>query len=329
MRIVVLALLVAGCISKPARDPDRGAAGDRTWRQITGPGAELPGPLLSPRLAYDRVSEHVYLFGGAAGEAVSNIMWRLDGDEWVTVCEDCLGLYEKRYRSGFAADGEFFVFGGVSDAAGGDQHAEVYTSPTGAKWDFFPTSPMPSPRDQASLVPFHGKIYQVGGYGAGKAKDDADSLETNRWTPETDNAVNMGGAGQSVTVDSDHDRILALQDNSGNGAADGLYAYDGSVWDAVCSACTGVKRSDASLLHIPGADVTLIIGGNVQGSPTNETWSAQGGGAFATLDEPGTLPSRASTGVAFDPIRDRVILYGGVGPDCENGCSGTYELVLK
>ncbi len=329
MKTALIALLAAGCIAKPARDPDRGAPGERTWKLVTG--ADQPGPLLSPRLTYDPASAHVYLFGGAFGGAVANKLWRLDGNTWNVVCDDCLGAFTTRYRSGFAADGgQFYVFGGVSDAGGIDQHAEVYTSPTGTKWDFFATTgAMPSARDQASLVAFHGKLYQAGGYGANVAKDDLSSLETDRWTVEPRNSANTGGEGTAVTVDSDHDRILAIQDNSGKSAADGLFAFDGAAWTNVCTTCTGINRGDASLVHIPGADATFIIGGNVAGTPTHDTWRAGSDGVFAKIDEGGTLPSRAATGVAFDPIGDRVVLYGGQGPDCANGCAGTYELVLK
>jgi hypothetical protein len=87
-----------------------------------------------------------------------------------------------------------------------------------------------------------------------------------------------------------------------------------------------MQRRDASIVHIAGRNLTLLIGGNHNGNEVDGTMVLNGD-HWEVLDA--TMPpGRSSAGVVYDPDHDAVIVYGGTGSgsNCANQCSDTFVL---
>jgi hypothetical protein len=145
----------------------------------------------------------------------------------------------------------------------------------------------------------------------------------------------MSGQGQEITYDTKRKRMLTLIDNDGNGDFDQLWEYTTeNGWASVCAGCTNTKRV---FVYVPTMDATLVISGQpydgsnrLDSTPKiGGTWMMQGDASTMTLlDE---QPALSSVGVAYDPTRDVVVMYGGDGCGQNGGgyCSDTWELLPK
>ena len=74
-------------------------------------------------------------------------------------------------------------------------------------------------------------------------------------------------------------------------------------------------RSYSSAIYDPVGDRMLVFGGQSGGTPFNETWSLSLSPAFPTwelLATQGTPPPARSRHTAiYDPVRQRMVVYGG------------------
>jgi len=329
---IVVALLATGCISKPDKP-----GGPRVWKQIAG--ASQPGLLITPRMAYDPALKSIVMFGGEevpenGSQSISNAMWRFDGAQWLQLCDPCLAI--PHLMPGFASDGHRFVaVAGVTDVAGHDDSHDAFEYTNGMWVPLVTTGTGPTNRNMGQLVAFRDQLYEIGGYDGAtpSVEHDAYALDGTTWTPLAVSTSMFAGGGQIIAADTDNDRIVALVDDGDNGMFDGLWSFDG-VWKPLCTTCTNLERSGASIVHIDGVDLTLILGGGTdQGgnAPIGGTWSYSGTAAAAiryddTAEQP--FPPRSLFGVAYDPEHDIVVVYGGLGcgPNHENACAETWEL---
>ena len=331
--------------------------------------ASQPGMLESPRLAYDPTLRTVVLWSGSDADKHSvTSMWSLgtgEADaatgEWTLICSATSGkpcAIPERWRGGFAAtDQATYNFGGASYVDGQYQvHNDVWKYSV-AGWmqvdlDLSTANnSVPAQRDNAQMVwdPDDSWFYVYGGAPASAGVNDLWTLSTTGVFSHLNGTTNGGsqpgegpvlsGQGQEIAYDTRRKRLLTLVDNDGAGEFDELWSYshDSDLWSHVCTGCTGFKREFASLIYVPTLDATLFISGQPHAggssNPLNTTpkitatWMLQGDATVATqLD---TSPIVSSAGVAYDPNRDVVVLYGGDGCDSSGSdrCSNTWELV--
>jgi hypothetical protein len=111
-------------------------------------------------------------------------------------------------------------------------------------------------------------------------------------------------------------------------------------WTPLCDGCTGAGRAQVSLVHVPEYDQTFMVGGcDALSVSFCFEYAVAGtlvlvGDHFETYDAQ-FPPARLAPGLAYDPSRDVVVMYGGYGydtdPDCDsNGnCGGTWELARE
>ena len=313
MKAAVFALALAACVGKPARP---GA-----WQLITG--ANQPGGVTTPRLVWDPDLHAIVMYGGDRVDTPSDAMWSFDGATWQKLCDPC-GL--GRHREGLAWDGSKLVAFGGEDATNGDAYTNnAFTY--GSGWAPLELSgSAPDAQTYSQLVPYHGRLYAVGGYATGGPSKQVASFADGAWRHEPDAGDTIVGVGMGLTADPDHDRILALVDSAGNFEEDGVWAFDGKTWTKVCDPCTGKPKHSASLIHVPDRDVTLLIGGQDHDGKRIAGTQVLVDGQFVPYDAPVTFPARANLGVAYDPERDVIVVYGGASEDCPFGCDETWEL---
>jgi hypothetical protein len=312
MRFVLAAMIVTGCIGKPDRPGG--------WHQVDN--AHEPGHLVSARLTWDPSRHAVVMYGGETPSSASDAMWSFDGSAWTKLCDPC-GVH--RARAGFTWTGtQLMIFGGEDKTSG-----DVYTNSTyifDTAWhELATTGDVPDVQTYAQLVPYRDRVYAVGGYVGNGPSNLLASLGGTTWRTEATGGDVMASMGMGATYDADHDRILAAIDATGNFEEDGVWSYDGA-WHLLCDPCTGVPKHGASLVHVPGYDLTLLIGGERHdATQVPGTWRLDGD-RFVAYDLPEAFPARTATGVAYDPERERIVVYGGASPDCDQGCDQTWEL---
>lgn len=313
MKALLFAIALAACVGKPARP---GA-----WKLVTG--ANQPGGLRSPRLVWDPDLHAIVMYGGDRLDMPSDAMWSFTGSAWQKLCDPC-GV--QRHRNGFTWDGQQLVSFAGEDTSNGDAYtSDVFTY--GSSWrPETTTGDVPLQTTFAQLVAYHDRLYAIGGYSTGGPSVKVASLSGMIWRAEPDAGDTMASTGSESTVDTEHDRILSLVDTTGNTEEDGVWAFDGTTWDKLCEPCTGVAKHGASLIHVPGHDVTLLLGGELHDQSFVAGSRVLQGSTFVPYDDPVTYPARADVGVAYDPERDLVVVYGGASEDCQFGCDETWEL---
>jgi hypothetical protein len=253
------------------------------------------------------------------------------------VCDPCLEVANPLgqggiFEPGFAFDpirDRFVLFGGEGPNVA-DFRNDVWEF-AGSSWSYLGPAGGPSPRAMAQLVydPILGGMRMLGGYNANAIPetwtyvDGAWALDDN--TPR----ASMTAEATESTYDSDHQRVLVLEDSANAlSPADGLWVHDASGWQMLCKPCTtdGTPRIDAALVHVSGYDQTFLIGGRNNDIPDLA-------GTWVLVDdhfEPymtlGDLPPRVDAGVAYDPVRDVVVLYGGWADSLTDIRAETWEL---
>lgn len=94
--------------------------------------------------------------------------------------------------------------------------------------------------------------------------------------------------------------------------------------------CTWLGRRAAGVVYVPTSDDTLIIAGNGHSEEIAGTWALSSGGS-AVLRDQLFLPRRNHFAIAYDPVRDLVLVYGGHGASCEydraSNCPETWRYV--
>jgi hypothetical protein len=91
MRCLLLSLLATGCLGEPVAPGPDGV--HRTWHRRTD--AEQPGPLASPRLAYDSKRQRVFMYGGSDDNTSTptDRMYELDDTGWTKLCDPCTRVH--------------------------------------------------------------------------------------------------------------------------------------------------------------------------------------------------------------------------------------------
>jgi len=104
-----------------------------------------------------------------------------------------------------------------------------------------------------------------------------------------------------------------------------------AVWNPISKAWTALGSSlSAGGISQTGKATNaqvLVIGGKatITADRVAGSWLLEGA-SFIPYDQPVIFPARMNVGVAYDPERERVVVYGGNSDDCPRGCAETWEL---
>lgn len=215
------------------------------------------------------------------------------------------------------ASGAVYLFGGE---VGGVRSDELWRW-EGGRWTQVPKrSPWPPGRYLAGMAFDAGRnrLLLFGGSPSGVGSlDDLWEWDGESWTE-----VPHGGAwpapryAAGVVYDSRRDRLVVYGGNMGGVSDPSVWEWDGTSWQERPSAEPAPSpRSVASLAYDPRRGQVLLFGGIDSASACGavvcaDTW-AWDGAAWTQLT-PATAPSgRAAAMITYDPLRDRVVLFGG------------------
>jgi hypothetical protein len=253
-------------------------------------------------------------------------MWELTMSGWQLICDPCAP--GGRLGAGFAYDpnsGNVVLYGG--GPAFGMALGETWLW-DGSTWTQDLTAgSTPGLRERVHLIydPMAGHLRLLGG-GDGATPYTTSYLYTaSGWVADTITFPQLESAGMSVAWDGT--RFLLLEDDAYT-LRDTLFQLAGGTISQVCSACSGMPRNNASIVHDTAFGKTLLINGYNNSAEIAGTWVLEGNAWQQLSTDP---PQRDSSAVVYDPVRQVVVLYGGNGLSCAGGpysnCAETWELV--
>ena len=334
---VSLILFVVGCVSAPTP----------TATLVPAPTATLPptppaspasanGPALKAGqwsfLFYHDTLEQVVLVNGGpeSGKPADDPLelWGWDGAQWSLISADENG---PSWRNWAAA--AYDTARDILVIHSGLQQRRVSFDETwewdGAGWTRFESSGpgaregalMAYDANRANMVLFGGSTPDMEIHG------DTWAWDGQSWTtvsesgpaPRFPGGMTYDPARQEVLMYSGH-----FADPSGDAIDyDDLWAWDGSSWrERIVEGATPDHRTHAGFLFDPVTESVLLIG---SGSDTflSDVW-AWNGNNWEEIPAKDT-PARSGLNVAYDPKRDRFILFGGVDRPGGRALDDTWE----
>jgi hypothetical protein len=298
------------------------------WSSLA-PSGTPPSGRQSHTAIDDPAGDRMIVFGGGNGSGVFGDVWALSlsgSPAWTQLAPagtppspraDHSAIYDPiRQR--------MVVFGGC-DFSGGFQDVWVLSLAGTPEWtELAPAGTPPSARcgHVAVYDPVRDRMVVFGGndlLGFPAAGTWALSLGEN---PEW---IEITPAGtppiDRVAVDYDPvgDRIVAVGGTalSGGLAVSELSLAGPPTWTSLAPAGTAPGgRYFHSAIYDPGSARMVVFAGDGFGYPFHDTWALALGGtqAWASLDVPTTGPGvRYGHSAIFDPPRDRMVVFGGIG----------------
>ena len=303
-------------------------AGTPTWLKLT-PSGTAPSRLVCHSAIYDPVRDRMVVYGGLSDSslAVADV-WALplaDTSAWTQITPS-LVWPSARYRPSAIYDpvrNRMVVFGGsqidflnevwAMSLAGLPAWTQVTSSGT-----------PPSGRFGQSAIydPVRDRMVVFGGRSSASYLNDVWALSlagTPAWTHVTPTGAPPGARqGHSAIYDPVRDRMVVF-----GGAAS---SFVNDVWalslsgtpawtQLVPSGTPPAARDFHSAIHDPVRDRMVVFGGYSGSSYFNDVWSLSLAGmpAWTQLTPSGTPPiAQDSPSAVYDPVRDRMALFGGV-----------------
>jgi glyoxylase-like metal-dependent hydrolase (beta-lactamase superfamily II) len=281
-----------------------------------------PWPLDRPGFVFDARRRRAVLFGGRDGPR-SNGTWEWDGSIWR---ERAIVGPSARHSHGMVFDsrrGRTMLFGGFDS-----------TGFRGDTWEFDGTSWQkmadtgPAPRAAFGMAydSARGRTVLFGG-----GRDFADPVFTDTW--EWDGrawtrVATSGPAGNiflKMSYDARRQRVVAFGGRGGGGET---WEWDGRAWSRAGTSGPPPRDHHAMTYDARRQRVVIFGGGrqlpngdfprDTTGAWLRDLW-AWDGMAWTQLAENGPPSRGGQPGLTYDPVRDRLILFGG------GNLSGTWE----
>jgi cysteine-rich repeat protein len=288
----------------------------------TSPGA---GPIKRQHAAmeYDAARGVVVLFGGTRDALPFgfplNDTWEYDGTQWQDVSP--VPSPAARYGAAMTYDATRFrmvLFGGR------DQNGRMFDTweYDGNQWQPVATAFSPSPRYMSAMTfdSSRNRVVLFGGGGGGDHYNDTWEYDGNDWLP-----VDLDPAERPperlaarMVFDTHHGRSVLF---GGEFHADILadtWEYNGVRWVATTPPMSPTQRWGQAMAYALPRDAgrrrVVLFGGHDLGTGTyrSDTWEFDGENWIEVLStHDSSPPARAHAAMAYDPVRDRIVLFGG------------------
>jgi hypothetical protein len=325
-------------IAAPAPTQNVDASSNASWSEIPPPALWLHSTI------YDVNQDRLIVFGGESSSGRSNDVWALDltgSPHWTKPAPAGNGPTARSRQSTIydPVNDRMIVFGGY-DGAYENDISVLYLSPDPVWGQVTVAGTPPAPRGWASTIydPLRRQLVLIGGTNGGTTFSDVWTLalgaDTLTWAQVTPAGPSPGPRAAAAAVyDSDRDRVVffAGMDAAGTPRNDvwALMLSGTPTWSQITPAGSPPSvRNGASAIYDPVRQQLVIFGGGLGVPNLNDTWALNLNGApawneLAPADPPAGRQFQTST---YDPIGDRLLIYGG-----SNGpiLSGTWSLPLS
>lgn len=288
-----------------------------TWTDL-GP-TTTPDARMGAAMSYDPLRDQVVMFGGTNKSdavntnttlctylnpcAIALKTWTFDGTDWhgFTGTQPAT-RFDSRMAWDPATHTSLLFGGNVSTVAGTPSDLQDTWLWSGSTWTSVSPATKPLARSDYSMAtnPVLQKIILTGGTAA--------ETKTWQWNGATWSDVTPAALPQARLSQSAYDlrrgRNIALDTQ-----ANQTYEIDRTGWIA-----RGAGPSDAfndtAMAYDLAHKRTVLYGGMTNGNPVGHTWLWDG--TTWTLAAPTmSPPPRMSTSLAYDPVRGRVVMFGG------------------
>jgi cysteine-rich repeat protein len=293
-----------------------------SWAAVTGP---QPPKLYAAGLAYDKHRDVAVLFGGYGGVpgAASNAVWELDGTGWhAASTSPSARLYLAMAYDD--ASQRVIVFGGATLPRGFSSSLALDETWAwdGTTWTNLTTATKPPKRAGAALVPDgNGRLLLVGGDPMPSVvSGDAPLADTWIFDNGVWSQVVTPPARSSAALAYDAVGHRAIMQGGLVGPSPGTTVND--TWELTPRGWRKLAlATNPGLLTYAGMafdDVRgeyVLFGGLESGAgDSNQTWTFDGS-AWTQQTTPPAIAARLGPSLAFDPVSQRVIMFGGTGSD--------------
>jgi hypothetical protein len=281
-----------------------------------------PSPRSLFALATDPVNKVVYLFGGLNENDTVSDFWRYQNGQWQlllgedgkllegqpAVCSFPVAAYDTDRQKIVlvCSQSETFEFDGKTFKS-----FELKTKPPNHRW-----ASMVYDQTLKKTVFFGGwdnnvysdQTWTWDGSAWTRVKKNpapSRSLATMWWDPTLKKTVLYGGIGRLSSLD----RLRRYSD---------MWTFDGTQWTELKNVSTPGPRYGAQAVVDPRTGHVILFGGlRVDGIEPNlvqvyadDTWEWDGA-KWTRLETAGTPPARENGGLAYDPSRNQLFLFGG------------------
>ncbi len=303
-------------------------AGFPVWTEL-GSQSPAPRPRRLHSAVYDPVRDRMIVFGGFDG-GYYNDVWALSFTSLPTWTQIVPAGTPPTPRADFAmvydpVGDRVIVFGGYDGvSAPSNRRRDVWalSLTSTPAWSEIHVADGPTPRSghRGIYDPVRQRMVVFGGYDVAYLNDVwALSLtSTPAWTRLMPTRSPLAPrAEQSVTYDGVQDRLLVF------GGQDDRFYYDDTWamplatpgWFQLPVSGSPVARWGQTAAYDLAVDQLVIFGGYSTGGGNNESWTLALTGEMRWLpvplsSEPGARTTHSAT---FDPLRDRLVVFGGGG----------------
>ena len=317
-------------------------AGDPTWSLLTPAGA-LPAGLEYQTAIYDPVRDRLIVFGGTDGTSRHAELWALplaDPSAWSALAASGVAP-AARERHAAVYDpvrDRMIVLGGLDAVPLGDVWA-LSLSGTPEWSQLVPAGASPKPRYGHAAVydPAGDRIVMLGG-------SDGDSLLADAWALSLADPqwteLDPSGTGpsaryrHSAVYDPVLGRAVVFGGSDPNRENDlWALALDGTpAWSELIDLGTPIYRLGHTAIYDPLRDRMVVFGGQTAGSYTERADARQltlsGDMKWSGIAVPTPAPARSFHAAIYDPVRDRMVVFGGMGA-ADEGLNDTWALALS
>ena len=326
-----------------------------TWSEIApecAPGC--PSPRSGATLTHDEAGDRLVLHGG--WESSSNVYrretWILDDLDGTPTWSQVTPAGESPqarffHLAGYDPDAQrLVVFGGGANASA-YKDAFGLTLPldgSAPAWHTLSPTTAITARDQVTVALDGGVLTAFGGFGSGTFPGSvgagthlADTWQRDLrrragWrlaTPAEETQVAIAREGTAYAHDAERHRLLMFGGLTGDTTLADVWMADlrrpgRPRWQQLCSLTScgpgPTARWGAHAVYDPVADRLVVFGGSMgTGATTNDVWALELSGppTWHELIPAGPAPAaRWSAGYGYDPVRRRLVVFGGqTGPD--------------
>jgi hypothetical protein len=308
-----------------------GLVGDPSWSEVL-PNGPPPGGLDGPSAIYDPLRHRLVVFGGFADQiGYQSKVWALTlgvNPTWSRLLPAGTAPDARNRHSAIydPVRDRMLVFGGTEGFSLNDVWA-LSLGPSPVWSQLFPSGP-PSPRFGHTAVydPVRDRMIVFGGYSQTGGYSNEVLILSLSGAPYWAVMLPTGTPPaaryfHSTIYDPVRDRIVVYGGAGSAGGALGdvwaLTLAGSPAWSPLAPAgAPPTARYWHGAIYDPVRDRMVVFGGYAGISSRNDSWalSLADTPAWSPLDPGGTIPSaRSLFGATYDPERDRMVVFGGVG----------------